>query len=65
MRLEGDNMDGGSLPMWVEPQPCKLVDEPPDADEEPEAALEPEAEPAAEPEAPREDQPQEPAELQE
>jgi len=26
-------MDGGSLPMWVKPQLCKLVDEPPDGSE--------------------------------
>src|SRR6266851_611880 len=33
MRLEGDGMGGGSLPMWVKPQLCKLVDEPPDGSE--------------------------------
>jgi hypothetical protein len=33
MRLEGDEVGGGSLPKWVKPQLCKLVDEPPDGSE--------------------------------
>ena len=33
MRLDGDNMGGGSLPRWVKPQLCKLVDAPPDGSE--------------------------------
>ncbi len=30
MRLEGDGLGGGSLPRWVKPQLCKLVDKPPE-----------------------------------
>jgi len=33
MRLEGDYIGGGSLPRWVKPQLCALVDEPPDGSE--------------------------------
>jgi bifunctional non-homologous end joining protein LigD len=33
MRLERDDMGGGSLPRWVKPQLCKLVDEPPEGSE--------------------------------
>jgi ATP-dependent DNA ligase len=33
MRLGGDDMGGGSLPRWVKPQLCKLVDEPPEGSE--------------------------------
>src|SRR5467141_2778184 len=33
MRLEGDGMGGGSLPRWVKPQLCALVDEPPQGPE--------------------------------
>jgi ATP-dependent DNA ligase len=33
MRLDGDNMGGGSLPRWVKPQLCKLVDAPLDGSE--------------------------------
>ena len=33
MRLEGDDMGGGSLPRWVKPQLCALVDEPPQGPE--------------------------------
>jgi ATP-dependent DNA ligase len=33
MRLEGDDMGGGSLPRWVNPQLCALVDEPPQSSE--------------------------------
>ena len=33
MRLGGVNMGGGSLPRWVKPQLCELVDAPPDGSE--------------------------------
>src|SRR5712671_4518718 len=33
MRLEGDDMGVGSLPRWVKPQLCALVDEPPQGPE--------------------------------
>ena len=33
MQLAGDDMGGGSLPRWVKPQLCVLVDEPPQGPE--------------------------------
>ena len=31
--LEGNDMGGDSLPRWVKPQLCALIDEPPDGSE--------------------------------